>query len=96
MKYEGRWKLTASSPLGDESYTLTFGLGGTGHIEHPKGSVAFSGAILAPTGVIDVLAHTDVPMTTDFRIKLLMADSVGVGTLYIGDFAEVPIKAERI
>lgn len=96
MKHEGKWNLTTHSPLGDESYTLTLESDGSGRIEHPKGSIAFSDSVLAPNGVIDILTHTDVPMTADIRIKLLMADSVGVGTLYIGDFAEVPVKAERI
>lgn len=96
MKHEGKWNLTTSSPLGDESYTLTIESDGSGQVEHPKGSVTFSGAVLAPNGVIDILTHTNVPMTTDVRLKLLMAESVGIGTLYIGDFAEVPVKAERI
>lgn len=96
MKHEGKWNLTASSPLGDESYKLIIENDGSGLVEHPKGSVSFSGAVVAPNGVIDILAHTDVPMTTSIRIKLLMAESVGVGTLYIGNFAQVPVKAERI
>jgi hypothetical protein len=95
MKHEGKWNLIAASPLGDESYTLTLNPDGSGRVDHPKGSVTFIDAIVAPNGMVDIVANTDVPMTTDFRIMLLMADSVGIGTLHIGKFAQIPIKAER-
>lgn len=96
MKYEGKWNLITKSPLGDESYSLTIEKDGSGEIAHPKGAVRFSDTVLAPNGMIDICGNTDVPMTTDFRITLLMADSIGIGTLYIGNFAQIQIRAERI
>lgn len=83
------------SPLGEEDYELELTEDGRGHISHPKGRVTFSNTVFAPNGITDIYGTTDIPMTTTFRLKILFSDSAGAGTLYIGDFVEIPLKARR-
>lgn len=95
MNDVGKWIVTAISPLGDEDYDLTLDADGRGEISHPKGSVSFSNTVFSPNGITDIYGTTEVPMTTTFRLKILFSNSAGAGTLYIGDFVEIPLKARR-
>lgn len=95
MNNTGEWILTAISPLGEEDYEMVINPDGSGSISHEKGSVSFSRAVFAPNGITDIYGSTDVPMTTTYRVKILFSESAGAGTLFIGDFAEVPVRARR-
>lgn len=95
MSSFGKWILTAISPLGEEDYELQINDDGSGHLSHPKGQASFSHSVFAPNGITDIYGKTEVPMTTTFRLKIIFSDSAGAGTLFLGEFLELPIKAKR-
>lgn len=93
MNNERKWLLTVLSPLGEEEYGLTINNDGSGVVQHEKGNVIFHGSTTGPDGTLSISGSTDIPMTTTYQIKIMMSDSSCMGSLSIGDFMEVPVKA---
>jgi hypothetical protein len=96
MNNEGKWLLTVFSPLGEEEYGLNINNDGSGIIEHEKGNVVFHSSTTGPDGTLSISGSTDIPMTTTYQINIMMSDSSCTGSLSIGDFMEVPVKAIRV
>ena len=91
MNHEGKWVMVVHSPLGEESYDLTLNSDMTGCISHPKGEINFSNAKSIDKNTFEITGNTDVPMTTDFKIRI----SNGTGILFLGDFAKIDVSLER-
>ena len=95
MNNFGKWLVTVISPLGEEEYSLDVSKDGSGSISHPKGSVDFSNAVFSANGVTEICGATEIPMTETFSLTSAFSESEGIGTLRIGDYAEVALKARR-
>lgn len=99
MDLIGTWFITASSPLGKETYNLRLNSDGSGSISHDRGTVDFSNAVIEAGGEslsVEISGKTDIPMSVDFVCKF---DSVGkslTGSAQIGKYATIDLKGVRI
>jgi len=99
MELVGTWFITASSPLGKETYNLRLNSDGSGSISHDRGLVEFKDAVIESSDdsmCVEISGKTDIPMTVDYACKF---DSVGKslnGFVQIGEYAKIDIKGVKI
>lgn len=99
METISTWFITATSPLGRETYNLRLNGDGSGSISHDRGTIEFSNAIVQSGGdsmCVEISGKTDIPMTVDYVCKF---DSIGKslnGFVQIGEYARVDIKGVKI
>ena len=99
MELIGTWFITATSPLGKETYNLRLNDDGSGSISHDRGIVEFSDALINASDesmTVKICGHTDIPMSVDF---LCQFESVGkslAGFVEIGKYANIEINGVKI
>jgi hypothetical protein len=99
MELIGTWFITATSPLGKETYNLRLNSDGSGSISHDRGSVEFTDALMNVSEdsiEVKICGHTDIPMSVDF---LCQFESVGKslnGFVEIGKYANIELSGVKI
>jgi hypothetical protein len=99
MELIGTWFITATSPLGKETYNLRLNSDGSGSISHDRGVIEFSDALIndADDSIeVKICGHTDIPMSVDF---LCQFESIGkslTGFVEIGKYANIEIEGVKI
>ena len=99
MESIGTWSVSATSPLGKESYVIGLNDDGTGSISHDKGVVQFSGAIISSvedTVDVDLCGHTDIPMSVDFHCKFQSVGKILKGFVEIDKYVTVEINGVKV
>jgi hypothetical protein len=99
MESLGTWFITATSPLGKETYNLRLNSDGSGSISHDRGTIDFIDALITTSGElmsVKICGHTDIPMSVDFMCQF---DSMGRelnGLVEIGEYANIGIRGVKI
>jgi hypothetical protein len=99
MELIGIWFITATSPLGKETYNLRLHGDGSGAISHDRGSVDFSDAQIANDGdsmSVKIIGRTEIPMSVDFILDFRSSGKSLAGTAKIGEYATVTLQGAKI
>jgi hypothetical protein len=99
MESLGTWSVSATSPLGKESYVIGLNDDGSGSISHDKGVVEFAGAIINTAGDtidVDLCGHTDIPMSVDFHCKFQSIGKILKGFVEIDKYVTVEINGVKV
>lgn len=99
MKLIGTWFITASSPLGKETYNLRLNSDGSGSISHDRGIVEFSEALITSSDTslnVKICGHTDIPMSVDFLCQFESMGKSLTGFAEIGEYAKIELTGVRI
>jgi len=99
MDLIGIWFITATSPLGKETYNLRLYGAGSGAISHDRGSVAFSGAQITKQDdliVVSISGRTEIPMSVDFVMDFQSSGKSLSGTAKIGEYAVIALQGVKI
>ena len=95
----GTWSVSATSPLGEESYVIGLNDDGSGSISHDRGVVQFSGAIINTVDDIievDLCGHTDIPVSVDFHCKFQSVGKILKGFVEIDKYVTVEINGVKV
>lgn len=95
----GTWFITATSPLGKETYNLRLNSDGSGSISHDRGTVEFIDALIEKSDnsiSVKICGHTDIPMSVDFMCQFNASGRELDGLVEIGEYANVAIKGVKI
>jgi len=99
MELIGTWFITATSPLGKETYNLRLNSDGSGSISHDRGIVEFSDALInsSDTSInVSICGHTDIPMSVDFFCQFESMGKSLTGFVEIGEYAKVELSGVKI
>ena len=99
MESLGTWSVSATSPLGEESYVIGLNDDGSGSISHDRGVVQFSGAIINTVDDIievDLCGHTDIPVSVDFHCKFQSVGKILKGFVEIDKYVTVEINGVKV
>jgi hypothetical protein len=99
MELMGTWFITATSPLGKETYNLRLNSDGSGSISHDRGIVEFTDALIDTSEDsinVKICGHTDIPMSVDFLCQFESANKSLTGFVEIGKYANIEISGVKI
>ena len=99
MELVGTWSISASSPLGKESYVIKLTNDGSGLISHEQGMVEFSGATINTVGDtvdVELHGHTDIPMSVDFHCKFQSVGKILKGFVEIDKYVKIEINGVMV
>jgi hypothetical protein len=99
MELIGTWFITATSPLGKETYNLRLNSDGSGSISHDRGIVEFTDALIdisEGSMSVKICGHTDIPMSVDFLCQFESANKSLTGFVEIGKYANIEISGVQI
>ena len=99
MELIGAWFITASSPLGKETYNLRLNSDGSGSISHDRGTVEFLDALIISSDTslnVKICGHTDIPMSVDFLCQFESMGKSLTGFVEIGKYANIKLTGVKI
>ena len=99
MELIGTWLITASSPLGKETYNLRLNSDGSGSISHDRGTVEFLDALITSSDTslnVKICGHTDIPMSVDFLCQFESTGKSLTGFVEISKYANIEITGVKI
>ena len=99
MESIGTWFITATSPLGKETYNLRLNVDGSGSISHDRGTVEFSDALITNSDTslnVKICGHTDIPMSVDFLCQFESMGKSLTGFVEIGKYANIELTGVKI
>jgi hypothetical protein len=99
MELIGTWFITATSPLGKETYNLRLNDDGSGSISHDRGTVEFSDALITSSDTslnVKICGHTDIPMSVDFLCQFESMGKSLTGFVEIGEYANIELTGVKI
>jgi hypothetical protein len=99
MELIGTWFITASSPLGKETYNLRLNSDGSGSISHDRGTVEFLDALITSSDTslnVKICGHTDIPMSVDFLCQFESMGKSLTGFVEIGEYANIELTGVKI
>ena len=99
MESLGTWFITATSPLGKETYNLRLNSDGSGSISHDRGTVEFSDALIVNSDNsinVKICGHTDIPMSVDFLCQFEFMGKSLSGFVEIGEYANIELSGVKI
>lgn len=99
MELIGTWFITASSPLGKETYNLRLNSDGSGSISHDRGTVEFLDALITSSDTslnVKICGHTDIPMSVDFLCQFESMGKSLTGFVEISKYANIEITGVKI
>lgn len=93
------WFVTASSPLGKETYNIRLNDDGSGSISHDRGSVEFLNASITegPDFLnVKISGSTEIPLSVDFLCEFQSSGKSLSGTATIGQYAKIQLDGIKI